>query len=306
MGMQRFTTGMSNGGMVRARDGMVLSDDDLRAAVPSIFATEAHESRSARFAPIATSMVLEGLRREGFDPVFAQQSRTRVPGKAAYTKHMLRMRHRGLSRADGEVFEIILLNANDGTCAYQMLPGFFRFVCTNGMMAGETYDEIKVRHSGKAVDEVIEGAYRVLDEAPKITAAVSEWKGITLSRDEREVFATAAHELRFPSLIPAETDGIPEAEFAEIVAQNAERTFVQPRDLLSVRRHDDRASDLWTTMNVVQENVIRGGQRGRITGSNGRRRNATVRAVTGIDQNKVLNRALWTLTEQMAALKQAA
>ncbi|PIL17698.1 hypothetical protein P775_23560 [Puniceibacterium antarcticum] len=41
--MNRYMRGISNGGFAT---GKALTDDELRARVPSIFATEAHESRS--------------------------------------------------------------------------------------------------------------------------------------------------------------------------------------------------------------------------------------------------------------------
>ncbi|WP_435171769.1 DUF932 domain-containing protein, partial [Falsirhodobacter sp. 1013] len=127
MGYQNFMRGMTNGGSIRGH-GEALTDDALRARVPSIFAAEAHESRSARFAPVPTIDVLNNLRAEGFEPFMAQQARTRIAGKAEFTKHMLRLRHRSITNGDGEAFEIILVNANDGTSAYQMLPGFFRLL----------------------------------------------------------------------------------------------------------------------------------------------------------------------------------
>lgn len=281
----RYMRGMSNGGFTT---GAALTDDELRAKVPSIFAMEAHESRSERFAPIPTIDVLTGLRAEGFDPFMAQQARTRIAGKSEFTKHMLRLRHRSITNAEGEAFEIILVNANDGTSSYQMIPGFFRFVCANGLMVGTTFNEVRVRHSGNAVGEVIEGAFSVLEEAPMIADQVSRFKSITLSDAERGLLAEAAHGLRFPTAI----DG-------EKVAP------IQPETLLRPRRSQDRATDLWTAFNVVQENTIKGGQAGRVRDAQGRIANRRTREVAGIDQNKALNRALWTLTERMAELKAA-
>ena len=52
--MQRYMKGMSNGGAVYARNGEALDNDTLQAAVPSLFAVDAHESRSSRFVPIPT------------------------------------------------------------------------------------------------------------------------------------------------------------------------------------------------------------------------------------------------------------
>jgi hypothetical protein len=57
---------------------------------------------------------------------------------------------------------------------------------------------------------------------------------------------------------------------------------------------------------VIQENVIRGGQRGQVVATNGARRRASVREVAGIDQGRALNRALWVLTERMAELRSKA
>lgn len=284
--MNRFMRGMSNGGFAA---GKALDNDRLRAAVPSIFATEAHESRSDRFAPIPTIQVLDGLRAEGFEPFFAQQANTRIAGKADFTKHMLRLRHRSISNDAGEAFEIILVNANDGTSSYQMIPGFFRFVCANGLMTGDTFDEVKVRHSGDAIGEVIEGAYRVLDDAPRVAEQVREFKGVRLDDGERAALAEAAHILRFP----------------EATAPDAPKPPITAADLLAPRRSEDRATDLWTAFNAVQENTLRGGMTRRVQDADGRWRRRTVRAVTGIDQSKALNRALWTLAERMAELKAA-
>jgi hypothetical protein len=284
----RYMRGMSVGSRIEGR-GEALTDEQLRAAVPSIFATEAHESRSERFAVVPTITVLEGLRSEGFEPFSAVQARSRIAGKAEYTKHMLRLRHRSITNTEGEAFEIVLVNANDGTSAYQMIPGFFRFVCANGLMTGETFSEVKVRHSGNAIGEVIEGAYRVLEDAPQVVEQVSRFKSITLQDAEREILAEAAHALRFPAA----------------AEERAKAAPISPDALLRPRRTSDRATDLWTAFNVVQENTLKGGLRGRVVDANGRIARRTTREVAGIDQNRALNRALWMLTERMAELKAA-
>jgi len=284
----RYTRAIQPGSRIVARDEP-LTNDTLRAAVPSIFATEAHESRSARFAPVPTVTVLDGLRAEGFEPFSAVQARTRVEGKAEFTKHMVRLRHRSVTNTAGDSFEIVLVNANDGTSAYQMIPGFFRFVCENGLMTGETFGEVKVRHSGNAIGEVIEGAYHVLQDAPRVVEQVTEWKGTRLREAEQKALAEAAHVLRFPK---AGDEGAAPAP-------------IDAAALLRPRRSADRATDLWTTMNVVQENVVKGGQTGLVRNGEGRLQRRTTREVAGIDQSRSLNRALWLLTERMAVLKQS-
>jgi len=127
-----------------------LSDDQIRQVVPSIFAEGKHQSRSERYAYIATADVLRGLRREGFEPFMVAQTRVRDESKREYTKHMLRLRHAGQVNG-AEANEVILLNSHDGTTSYQMLAGMFRFVCLNGMVCGDVQSDICERRSGSAL-----------------------------------------------------------------------------------------------------------------------------------------------------------
>jgi hypothetical protein len=73
-----------------------LSDDQMRCAAPSIFAEGKHASRSERYTHIPTIEVLRGLRKEGFEPFMVAQGASRIEGKAAYTKHMVRLRQAGV------------------------------------------------------------------------------------------------------------------------------------------------------------------------------------------------------------------
>lgn len=274
------------------RPGEPLSNDEIRALAPSAFAATAHESRSARYAYIPTSDVIDGLRENGFQPVFAKQGASRVPGKADFTKHLLRFRYQGAVtelREVGQTFpEIVLVNSHDGTSAYNIMAGMFRLVCLNGLVIADRTDgAFKVHHKGDVVHQVIEGSYTVLEESKRALSAAGAWAGVTLKADERMAMAEAAHVLRF-----ADADGETE-------------TPIQPAQLLATRRHADTGADLWRTFNVVQENVIRGGLTAMGRDAAGRRRRTTTREVKGIDQDVRLNKALWVLGERMAAIKSA-
>ena len=113
------------------RTDVPLSEDQMRVAAPSIFASGKHASRSERYTYIPTVDVLRGLRKEGFEPFMVAQNRCRLEGKSAYTKHMIRMRHAGQVNARTEANEIILINSHDGASSYQMLAGVFR-LCRAG------------------------------------------------------------------------------------------------------------------------------------------------------------------------------
>ena len=59
-------------------------------------------------------------------------------------------------------------------------------------------------------------------------------------------------------------------------------------------RPADTGTDLWTTLNVIQENVIAGG----LAAVRGRR--STTRNIRAIDQNMRLNKSLWEMAETIA------
>lgn len=263
------------------RQNSPITDDQLMSIAPSIFAMDKHESRSDRYTYIPTIQVLNGLRKEGFLPFMAAQSRSRVEGKEDFTKHMLRLR-----RADQingqDTNEIILLNSHDGTSSYQMLAGRFRFVCQNGMVCGDIVEDVRIPHRGEIVNNVVEAAYEILDEFDLVDNSVDQMKSTRLLLPEQAVFADAALSLKY---------------------EDPKEAPIKAEQILRAQRWEDRSGDntnsLWGTFNRIQENLIRGGLHGRTT--DGKR--TTTREVRGIDSNIKLNKALWILADKMAELK---
>jgi hypothetical protein len=267
----------------------VLFQDQMRALAPSIFADHAHESRSQRYAYIPTARILDGMRDAGFVPVNVQQSRSRTPDKTDFTKHLIKfsLSDGRLARVGDSIPQVCLVNSHDGSSAYKLYIGLFRFVCSNGLMVCDgSFDSITVQHTGDVRDRVIEGSFKVIKAAQDIGDRVDTWRGITLDRAEQMALAEGALRLRFDR---QDETGAPVA--APIPAER----------LLTVRRHDDTGTDLWSTFNRVQENTVKGGQDYRAPRAAGQRRarRMHVREVTGIDQNTSLNRALWTLADAL-------
>ena len=260
------------------RSDYPLSDDQIRRVAPSIFADAPHESRSERYSYIPTATVLTELRKEGFQPFMVCQTRVRNEGRREHTKHLLRLRH--ASQINGaEANEIVLLNSHDGTSSYQMLAGMLKFVCSNGLVCGDTVADVRVPHKGNVAGQVIEGAYEVLSGFERVKESRDLMRGITLDDGESEVFARAALSLKYDD--PDKPAPITENQ------------------ILMPRRFDDRRPDLWSVLNRTQENLTKGGLHGR--SANGRRQ--STRPVQGIDSDIRLNRALWLLADGMRQLK---
>jgi Domain of unknown function (DUF932) len=259
-----------------------LTNDQLRAAAPSIFATQPWHKMSERYAFIPTIEVVDKMRSEGFVPVEAMQSRTRIAGKGDFTKHLIRFRdiRRGeqpATMALGTIFpELVLTNSHDGASAYKLDSGLFRLVCTNGMVVGDgVVSHVNVRHTGNP-DGVIDATYEIVEQMPKVIESVESFSRLRLAPPEQAAFATAALALRYDEAAP-----------------------ITPAAVISPRRSADAAPTLWNTFNVAQENLTQGGARYR--NANGRRQR--VRPVEGISENTRLNKALWMLAEEMRKLK---
>ncbi|NIH23998.1 DUF932 domain-containing protein [Providencia heimbachae] len=249
-----------------------LTLEELFRTVPSVFSKEKHDSRSEKYTYIPTITLLDSLQKEGFYPFFACQTRVRDSSRRDHTKHMLRLRRHD-QITGSQVPEIILLNSHDGSSSYQMLPGFFRYVCQNGLVCGDTFGEVRMPHKGNVVDKVIEGAYEVLGTFDAIAEKRELMQSRLLPPPAQQIFAQAALTYRYGE----EHQPITEAQ------------------VLQPRRFEDKKDDLWTVYQRLQENLIKGG----LSGRNTKGKRARTRSVNGIDGDIKLNKALWVLTEQM-------
>lgn len=275
-----------SGGVV-LRSQTPMDDETLFKAAPSIFATEAHVSRSDKFAYIPTIQVLNGLRKEGFNVHEIRQGGSRDEVKRGFTKHMIRLRQDGAKQVGDSFRELILLNSHDGTSSYQLMSGVFRMVCSNGLVCADGVAHgVKVAHRGnheEVIGKVVEGAYTVIKDGQVIDESMEVMRSIELKPEEQEIFAMAAAQAKF----------------------GEEENPLYARQVNCAQRQADIGSNLWLTFNRVQENLIKGGLRYTGTNAQGIRTNRTTRAVNGIDGNISLNKALWTLTSKMAELKAA-
>jgi len=276
--------------ILEARGGEPLDLQTIADRCPSVVAEDKHHSRSDKYTFISTLNILEGLAKEGFEPYSIMQGGTKYDDRRGFTKHFIRLRQRhAIAMRSGTAYEVCLLGSHDGTTSEQMFGGFFRDLCKNGTIwfdAGAV--KITIPHKGDVIDQVIEGAYTVVGQSQLAYDSLDNLRRIELNRDEQMAFASAACVARF------EDDKPP----------------VTPAQLLAPRRLGDTGNDLWTTFNRVQENVIRGGlsyvQETVLTSGDVRRSNRVTRPVRSVDGDVRLNRALWTLADEMAKIKASA
>lgn len=260
-----------------------LSDIDLKRLTPSVFALEPWFEQSLNYRFLPTIEVINALRENNYHPVRAMQSRTRIPGKREFTKHLLRFRPYGDYQVSDIIPEIVLINSHDGTSSYQMMLGLFRLVCSNGAVVSDgNIETIRVTHRGdrNLCQDVIDASAKLINESPKVIAQVNNWRAIQLEPIDQRILAESVKEI-YQTTLAIDSNRL----------LSARRTTDMPQG--------DGTRSLWNTYNVIQENVMRGGVRG--VSNTGRR--MRTRSIASVDRDVKLNKALWSLTAKMAELK---
>lgn len=261
-----------------------LTTETLYKKAPSIFTEGSASKTSDKYQHISTHTIINSLIKEGFQPTWAHQSKARLQDKKAFTKHMVRLRHVDAAPNNAGLYpELVLVNSHDGLSSYRLMAGIYRVICGNGLIAGNTFDEVRVRHQGDILNNVIEGTFSVVNTAHQMIEVADEMSTITLTPTEKQIFAESAHSLRF----------------------DEDDQSIGVNNILNVRRLSEKnKNDLFTVFNVVQENIIKGGLKGYKLNEFGRLKRVTTRDIKSIDQNIKLNKALWSLAEKMRELKQ--
>jgi hypothetical protein len=253
-----------------------LTLDDIRRMAPAVFAKEPDERTSETYTLIPTERVLVGLMQAGFIPVDARQTRARR--SVEHARHMVRLRRRFETiQLRDSIPEVVFLNSHDGTSAYQLRVGLYRVVCTNGLIVSVGgFPSIRVAHRGDIVDEVVTGALEMTERFEFLAGQVERMEQRVLDYEEQLGLAEQAMALRYPE--PAQSG-------------------MSASKLLTTRRPEDLDNSLWTILNRVQENLLRGG----LSRHSASGRLLRTRRITSIREDVRLNSGLWDLASAALA-----
>ena len=278
-----------------------LGADRLRYLAPAIFADSVKDSLSPRYAQLRTADVLPVLADHGFVPVQAAQKRSRKTSME-HTQHMVAFAHRdsvpsvsGLEAydADANRGEIILYNSHDGSGSIKLFAGAYRFICSNGIVAGDGYQS-RLYHNQANVNSFEHMLTNTVKRLPVLLERIEQMRSIQLTRDAQREMATQSALTRWkwtPEMI----------EDAVIKGSYATDTTVS--SLLAVNRFADFQEDAWTVFNRIQENVIRGGAMIKsFTEKNPDGSIRKSRAVNSVAENVRVNRELWDIAENICEI----
>jgi Domain of unknown function (DUF932) len=254
-----------------------LSIQELQQWAPAIFAESACATTKPTYRFINTAEVLSALRNAGFVPSSAQQTHSRHPMRMHHSRHMIRLRPiRETITLFDCIPEICLVNAHDGTSAYQLLAGLYRPLCTNGLLCrmGD-FAVIRIPHRANVIADVVSGAIEITAQFARIGSVVEAMARRILSDKEQLTLAHRAYEIRWAS--------------AEA------RPALNPEKLLTVRRAADDQPTLWHTYNRLQESTMSGG----ISYHSRTQRLVRTRRIRNIREDVRINTALWSAATQL-------
>ena len=262
-----------------------LDINEISVKAPAIMTEHPFEGCKKSYAFISTRELMNAMIDHDFLPFSVHQSRSRDKNNTVFAKHAICFRHVSTFDMMGKdiVPQVVILNSHDRTTAYKIFCGFFRFVCSNGLIVGDMVGGFSVRHKGtKAIDDVIDASFKVLDNSVKMLSVIDDWKKIELNNSQRMELAYAAHDIKFG------TKDTPITPEMYLTAHNTEDGF--------------NPNTLWNTFNIVQENLIKGGLVGYNpvrTGKKRERIKVTTRSINNVTQNIGYNTRLWNAAEDM-------
>jgi hypothetical protein len=239
-------------------------------ALSAYYTQEAQPNVSPKYHFLSTAHIAEHIKEHGYEVINYQQKRSYKVDRQPFAKHLVRLRKIG-QVAKQDIFpEILLINSHNRSSALRFMLGFYRMVCANGLITGDTFDEFKVTHKqSNPMEKVLEKVDSIYNYAESKLDVIEDMRSTTLSLMDRNNFINQAIQL---------TPG---------------RSYSHPGQLNFWNRYEDQGDSLWHTFNRVQENLMKG--EATITGKNGNLRKA--RKITSLDQNIRLNVKLWNLAE---------
>lgn len=242
--------------------------------LPSVTATTNAETVSTRYKHIQTSDVLDALTGQGFNLVTQQGKR------AEHSKHGLLLVNKSIGFLDDSGSEnyatVSLFNSHDGKSAVTLVSGFFRQICSNGLISGNANEWLKIRHSERGFNLI--GS--TVEQLPIKIAAF------------RDFIVNAQN----TNLTPEQITELANRVFDTI---KPIRPVNAADNLIVYRRAEDVRSDMWTIANIIQENAVKGGMQS----ANSNRR---LRGLNRLNsQNRVTGLIMSTVSDYMTELNAA-
>ncbi len=206
-----------------------------------------HVTKSDRFQAIKPALIAEVLDGHGFDLVHLKTGKAKTADRADFQTTVARYRSRDGFAIDGLSIDIIF-KVPHLYGSLQGVLGLFRGTCANQLNVGTHFENVKVKHLGNPYQELDSLIPRLVAQREKLVETVQLMQARDVTPSELVALAQDVAAIRL-----ADVKGLQKVEVT---------------DLLKVRRQDDAKNDLFSCLNVIQENVFRYGIRYQIENTN--------------------------------------
>ena len=267
-----------------------LTNAQLIERAPSIFTDEAIPSASNRYGHFTTSEAITMFKDYGYQPVQARQKQGRTDEAHQHAEHLISFAKESAARSlDGRP-EIVLYNSSNTTSAFKLFAGYHRFICSNGIIAGDGINERVIHRRGniKIVEDLLK---TTIEKLAPMMEKIQSMKEKHVSQQKQLEFADKAAALRWDNLEDY-LDHSKVGQFYDNIVTGAE--------MIAPRRYYDADNTAWGIFNRVQESLMRGGVNVFCVGSKNIK--GTYRKARGINSVRAtvdLNRKLWDMAPSL-------
>lgn len=264
-----------------------LSTERIQQLAPAVFATTKHDRLTNRYVALHTSDLIPVMQDYGYSPMQAAQKRSRKTS-TEHSAHMIAFAKTGEALVADEVRpEIILYNSHDGSSSVRLFAGAFRFICSNGIVAGDGFQN-RMYHNVSALSGFEEMLRRTVETLPALMERIEMLRGVRLSSAAANQMARRGVATRWDMY-----DGQQKGVYA------TDRTI---NDVLSINRNEDDHMDAFTVFNRIQESVIRGKAFVKsVTEASPHGALRKARPVNSVKEGIRINSELWNIAEEVAA-----
>ena len=270
----------------------VLTTAQILDNCPAAFTQSKYPELSGRYGFVDTAAAISILNDHGWNPVRAVQKPSRLSENIPFQEHMISFAPVALDDRENQP-NIILYNSHNGKSALKLFVGVYRMLCSNGIIAGDSLFESKMRHSATTANGFSNLIQSQSDNVPAVMDKIDGMQNHILDHDQIVDLAYDAVNLRWDMLqeTPPDNRSGSYADFVRTVKQS-----------LRVRRYGDGGNDKYTVFNRLQESLIRGGvEIESFTKRNPNGATRKAKPLFSLAETVRVNRELWNLADTVAA-----
>lgn len=133
--------------------------------------------------------------------------------------------------------QITVINSTDKTRAFKLIGGVFRLICSNGLVAGEVFDQERIIHRvGKTFDHKWNSLpQRIVAMIDNIVLACQEFEELQNHTLTEEQMVTITANIR--------------------MGKKAKQKAIEDIVFQDQRREADSQNNVWTLYNIINENL---------------------------------------------------